>query len=154
VIFRLLLAVALTTALVATALPTIAAGSADRTDAAIERQLTELERELAAMTATDDPTASAGARHVTELRLPGRSLTSAGVDWLRFHSREDVAVASWRVGDSATGKTRIAGVAVRAGDSGALTLRETGTHRLAFELHSEGNRTVLTVQRLGGERNA
>lgn len=153
-ILRLLVAVALTTALVAVAVPAITLGSADRTDGVIERQLTELERELSAMTDTDDPTAGPGARHVTELRLPERSLTTAGVRRLRFHSREGVALASWRVGDSATGKTRIAGVPVQADGGESLTLREAGTHRLAFELQTRANRPVLTVDRLGGETNA
>ncbi|WP_277540385.1 DUF7311 family protein [Haloarcula laminariae] len=153
-ILRVVLAVALTTALLAAVTPAIADAGADRADSAMDRQLGALADELGAMVETDDPTAGPGARHVAELRLPERSLTSAAVTRLRFGNRGGVAVASWRVGDGATSHTRLAGVPVRAAGGGALTIREPGTHRLVFELRSRAGETVLQVARLGGEYDA
>ncbi|WP_262175704.1 DUF7311 family protein [Haloarcula laminariae] len=153
-ILRVVLAVALTTALLAAVTPAIADAGADRADSAMDRQLGALADELGAMVETDDPTTGPGARHVSELRLPERSLTSAAVTRLRFSSRDGVAVASWRVGDGATSHARLAGVPVRAAGGGALTIREPGTHRLVFELRSRAGETVLQVARLGGEYDA
>lgn len=153
-ILRIVLAVALTTALLATATPAIALAGADRSDGRVDRQLSALSDELETMVATDDPTTAEGARHVVELRLPDRSLTSSAVTRLRFYSREGVGVATWRVGDRATHSTRLAGAPLRAAGGGALTLREPGTHRLVFALRSRDGETVLTVRRLGGESDA
>lgn len=154
-IFRVVLAVVLTAALLAVATPAMADAGASRADSTMDRRLETLSTDLGTMVETDDPTAGRGARHVVELRVPGRSLTSAAVTRLRFASREGVGVASWRVGDGAeTGSKRLAGVPIRGADSGALTLREPGTHRLVFELRSRAGEPVLTVRRLGGESDA
>jgi len=154
VIFRVVLAVVLTTALLAVVTPAMADAGANRADSTMDRQLETLAADLGRMVGTDDPTAGRGARHVAELRLPGRSLTSAAVTRLRFDSREGVAVASWRVGDDAGSRTRVAGVPVRGVSGGALTLREPGSHRLVFELRRRAGSPVLTVKRLGGETDA
>jgi len=153
VILRVVLAVVLTGALVAAATPAISVAAADRADNSVDRQLTALAADLETMVETDDPSTGPGARAVVELRLPERTLTSAGVDHLSFHSREGVGVATWRVGDAGTRSTRLAGVPVRAA-GGDLTLRESGTHRLVFGLRSRANGTVLTVRRLGGGTDA
>jgi hypothetical protein len=155
VIFRVVLAVVLTTALLSVATPAMAEAGANRADSTMDRQLGELSAELGTMVETDDPTAGRGARQIVELRLPARSLTSAAVTRLRFQSHEGVALASWRVGDGAkTSSTRLAGVPVRAVDGGPVTLREPGTHRLVFELRARAGEPVLTVGRLGGGTDA
>ena len=154
-ILRVVLSVVLTTALLAVATPAMADAGASRADSAIQRQLGALSEDLETMVETDDPTAGRGARHVATVRLPDQSLTSAAVTRLRFHSREGVALASWRVGNGARhGSKHLAGVPVRAVDGDAVTLREPGTHRLAFELRSRAGETVLTVKRLGGGSDA
>ena len=153
-ILRVVLAVVLTTALLAIAAPAMADAGASRADSAMHRQLGALADDLGTMVETDDPTVGRGARHVAELRLPDRSLTSAAVTRVHFSSREGVALASWRVGDGTTGHTRLAGVPVRAVGGGALTLREPGPHRLVFRLRSRAEEPVLTVKRLGGESDA
>lgn len=152
-ILRVVLGVVLTAAMVAAAAPAMSVGSADAADSTVQRQLDALSGDLETMVDTDDPTGGPGARHVAEIRLPARTLTSAGVARLRFSTRGDVGVATWRVGDDRTGRTRLAGVPIRA-DGGHLTLRESGTHRLAFGLRARSNGPVLTVRRLGGERDA
>jgi len=153
VILRIVLAIALTTALLAVALPAMSVAAADRTDSAIDRQMAALGESLGTMTATDDPTVGPGARHVAEIRLPARTLTSAGVNRLRLYTRESVALASWRVGDGGTNSARLAGLPLRA-DGGELTLREAGVHRLVFGLRSRAEGPVLTVRRLGGRADA
>ena len=153
-ILRVVLAVVLTATLLAAALPAMAAAGANRADSSMHRQLGVLSEDLETMVETDDPTVGRGARHVARLRLPDRSLTSAAVTHLRFASREGVAVASWRVGDSATSRTRLASVPVRGAGGEPVTLREPGTHRLVFELRSRAGKLVLTVKRLGGETDA
>ena len=153
-ILRVVLAVVLTAALLAAATPVIADAGANRADSSMDRQLGALAGDLETMVGTDDPTAGRGARHVVELTLPSRSLTSAAVDRLHLSTREGVALASWRIGDGTTSHVRLAGAPVRATDGGALTLRKSGTYRLAFELRSRAGETVLTVERLGGETGA
>lgn len=154
-ILRVVLAVVLTTTLLAAAAPAMADAGASRADSAMHRQLGALAADLETMVETDDPTAGHGARHVAKVRLPDRSLTSAAVTRLRFHSREGVALAAWRVGNGTRHSSkRLAGVPVRAVGGGVVTLREPGTHRLAFELRSRAGAVVLTVKRLGGETDA
>jgi hypothetical protein len=153
VILRVVLAVVLTTALLAVAAPAVADAGASRADRAVARQVGALSEALETMVETDDPTAGRGARHVTSVRLPDRSLTSAAITRLRVHSRDDVALASWHVGARHSSK-RLAPVPVRAAGGGTLTLREPGIHRLAFELRLRAGAVVLTVNRLGGETDA
>jgi hypothetical protein len=153
VILRIVLATVLTAALLSVATPAMSAAGADRADSTIERQLATLADELETMVETDDPTRGPGARHVSELRVPARTLTSAGVSHVRFDSHEGVGLATWQTGDGGTGSARLAGVPIRAVD-GSLTLRETGTHKLVFALRSRGDRPVLTVGRLDGDGDA
>ncbi|MDS0257928.1 hypothetical protein NDI56_00735 [Haloarcula sp. S1CR25-12] len=153
-ILRVVLAVVLTTALVTVAAPAVSVAGADRAESTVDRQLTTLASNLGQMVAIDDPTAGRGARHVTALRLPGRTLTSADVTRLRLYGREGVGLASWRVSDGAESSTRLSGVPIRAVGGGSLTLRESGTHRLVFGLDKRANRTVLTVRRPGGDGDA
>jgi len=151
VIVRLVVGVVLTASLAAVAAPAMSAASADAADSSVERQVTGLGDRLERLVATNDPTRGPGARHVTALQLPERSVTSAGVERLRFGNRGSVAIASWQVGGSRTGAARLVGVPLRTPD-GDLTLREAGTHRLAFGLEAGHGGPVLTVHRLGGGR--
>lgn len=148
-ILRVVLGAVLTAALLGVTAPALSAAQADATDAAVERRLTTLAERLQTMVATDDATPDRGARRIAEVRLPERTLTSAGVGSLRFHSREGVGVASWRAGDASAASSRLVGVPIRPA-TGSLTLREPGVHRLAFGLRTRDGRTVVTVRRLAG----
>lgn len=154
-ILRIVLSVVLTAALLAVAMPLLSTASADSADSTVSRQLTALGDRLQRLVDTNDPTAGRGARHVTTVTIPGRTLTSAGVRHLRLYSHEGVGLATWQVGESRTASTRLVDVPLRAA-GGNLTLREPGTQRLAFDLRSKGNRTVLWVRRLetGGVTDA
>jgi len=151
VIVRLVIGVVLTASLVAVAAPAMSTASADAADSSVERQVTALSERLERVVATNDPTRGPGARHVTTLRLPARSVTSTGVEWLRFESRGGVGLASWQVSEGQAGTARISGVPLRAPD-GNLTLREPGPHRIVFSLRAGDDGPVLTVSRLGGGR--
>lgn len=148
-ILRLVVGVVLTAALLSVATPMVSVGAADAADRSVERQLDALGDRLSTLVDTNDPTRGPGARHVTELRLPERSLTSAGVTRLRLYSRSGVGVATWRVGEARTASTRLSSVPLRA-EGGGFALREPGPHRLVFELRIQDGETVLTVQRLSG----
>lgn len=153
-IVRLVIAVVLTAALFAASAPMVSTARADAADSTLQRQLTALADRLQTMVATNDPTVGPGARHVTELTLPARTVTSAAVDRLRLGTSAGVGVASWRVGDAGGDTTRLVGAPIRGADGGNLTLRDPGTHRLAFGLRRQSGRTVLTVRRLGGSTDA
>lgn len=148
-ILRVVLGAALTAALLAVTAPALSTAQADAADATVERQLSALSERLETMVATDDATLGRGARRVTAIRLPERTQTSAGVSSLRFHSREGVGVASWRVGDASGHSERLVGVPIRPA-GGSLKLREPGVHRLAFGLRVRDGQTVVTVRRLAG----
>lgn len=153
-IVRVVVAVVLTAALVAVSMPAVSTVRIDAADGHIDRQLTALGERLRTMVATNDPTTGPGARHVTELTLPARTVTSAAVTRLRLGTRAGAGVASWRVRDASTDRKRLAGVPIRGTDGGNFTLREPGTHRLVFGLRRQSNRTVVTVGRLGGTTDA
>lgn len=148
-IVRLVIGVVLTATLLAVATPILSVGAADAADSSVERQLDALGDRLATLVDTNDATRGPGARHVTELTLPERSLTSAGVDRLRLYSRSGLGLATWRIRGDRTASTRLSSVPLRPA-GGELTLREPGPHRLVFGLRTRGGETVLTVRRLGG----
>lgn len=153
-IVRLVVAVVLTAALFAVAMPAVSTARADAADSRVDRQLTALGERLQTLVATNDPTAGPGARHVTELTLPARTFTSAAVTRLTLAGNDGVGTASWRVGDASADSTRLVGVPIRTADGGTLTLREPGTHRLVFSLRLRSDRTVVAVSRLGGATDA
>jgi len=149
VIVRLVIGVVLTATLVAVATPAMSTVRVDAADSTVERQLTALGDRLQRLVATNYPTEGPGARHVTTLRLPERSVTSARVESIRLENRAGVGTATWRVAGGPPERHRLVGVPFRARD-GNLTLKDTGPHRLAFRFRSRSTGPVLTVRRLGG----
>lgn len=148
-IIRVLLAAVVTAALLAVSTPAISAAAVERSDATLERQAEELSDRLERMVAADDPTEHASARLVATLRLPGRSLTSAGVSQVRFRRRSGVGLVTWQVGATHRGSRVLVDAALRAVGN-PLVLRRAGPHRLSFELEGSEHHPVVTVQRLGG----
>lgn len=138
---------AVLTALVAATSPALSAARADAATGTMERQLDALAARLESLVATDDPTPSGDARRVAVLRVPARSYTSAGVDWLRFHARAGIGVATWRV-ENRTVSRRVAPVPIRPSSASIRRLRDPGPHRLVFALTRADGRRLLTVARL------
>ncbi|WP_254280076.1 DUF7311 family protein [Haloarcula marina] len=150
-IVRLVVGTVLAATLLGVAAQPLSTARADAADAAVDRQVTALGERLQSMVATDDPTRGRGARRVAEIRLPARTWTSAAVRRLRFHTREGVGVASWRVGGATNRTKRLVGVQIRPVGE-ALTLRESGTHRLAFGYRRQSGAPVVTVRHVGRQR--
>lgn len=96
-IYRLVLAVAVTTALVGATAPALSIARADAASGTMERQLDELETELTTLVETDDATANGDARRAVTIRLPVRTYTNAGVSQLQFAERAGVGIATWTV---------------------------------------------------------
>lgn len=151
-IYRLVLAVAVTTALIGATTPALSTARADAADGTMERQLDELAAELETLIDTDDATPAGDAQRVVEIRLPARTHTSAGVDHLRFRERAGVGVATWRV-KSRERTERLVDIPIRP-PAPAGRLEEPGPHRLVFVLTRSGGRRVLTVHRFKSEAAA
>lgn len=149
-ILRLVVGVVLTAAILAVATPMLSVGATDSADSSVTRQVDALSDRLETMVDTNDPTRGPGARHVTELHLPKRSLASAGIATVRIHSRSGVGLATWRVDNEQSTSRRLTSVPIQASGDG-LVLRESGVHHLVFGLRSQEGKTVLRVRRLGSE---
>ena len=151
-ILRLVIGAVLTVALVSVTAPALSTAQADSADAEVDRQLRALSDRLETMVATDDPTTGPGARRIAEIRLPAETQTTAEIVQLRFHSHEDVGVATWRVDDAGGDSMRLVGVPLRP-TGGELVLEEPGVHRLAFEFRLQDGTAIVTVQRLSRASN-
>jgi hypothetical protein len=136
-----------TVALVGVAHPAMSTARVDAAESSIDRQLTALGDRLEKLVRTNDPTVGPGARHVTTIQLPRESQTSSGVGFLRFRTRSGVGIASWRVGNAGTQRTRLVGTPIRT-TARNLTLESPGEHRLVFALRIESGQPVLRVRKL------
>lgn len=151
-IYRLVLAVAIMTALFGATAPTLATARADAAHSAMERQLGELRAELATLVETDAATSDGDAQRVVAIRLPAQTYTSVGVDNLRFRARSGVGVATWQI-NSHKRTERLVDIPIRTTAS-ANRLDEPGTHRLVFVLTQSDGQRVLTVHRFKSEAGA
>jgi hypothetical protein len=136
-----------TVALIGVATPAMSTARVDHAESSIDRQLTALGDRIESLVTTNDPTVGPGARHVTTIQLPRESRTSAGVDFLRFQTRSGVGIASWRVGDAGTQRTRLVGTPIQT-TARNLTLESPGEHRLVFALRLESGQPVIRVRKL------
>lgn len=160
---RVVVAVALATAVFAVSLPAIDAAGRDRTSATVTVEVDALETAIRDLQRSDSavPYDTSGARRVVTVRLPARGWTSTRLAYLAIGSRltesrddrNETAVA-WQVEDGSVQTRRLPGVRLEHadcdGDDEPLVLREPGEHRLALTLvERAGKRTVL-VRRLAG----
>jgi hypothetical protein len=155
-VIRVVVAVALTTALVAASLPAVADARADRTDAELRTAGEHVRRAAAALWTDEDATRSgvSGARRVVTVHLPRASWAAAGVAWFAVGgapaSEADApesrprnrSLVAYRVRDGPTRRLRLPGVAVRTPE-GPVVLREAGAHRLRLRLVRDGGRAVV-----------
>jgi len=150
VIVRLVLAVALTTALIATALVPLGDARRERASAVVAEQASAIERHGGALLASDDPIDGPGARRTVTLGLPTRTWTSAPVDRLTVQPASDAKPASisWRVAGEQTHVRHLPGVPLASVDGTPLVIRGTGTHRLTLALDGHADEPVVTVRRL------
>lgn len=139
---RLLLAVAVSAALLSASLPAIAEVRTDRTTADMERFGSRLVEASESLLASDD--ADAGARRVVALHVPAGSLTRAGVDRLTVACRPD-CVLRYRLDDGRTGRHRLE-TAPLATPDGPVAFSRPGTHRLRLRLTRVDGRRTVTVR--------
>ncbi|MDQ2073103.1 hypothetical protein RBH20_11220 [Haloarcula sp. H-GB4] len=151
-IYRLVLAVAVMTALVGATAPALSTARADATSGTMERQLNELGAELTTLVETDDATVNGDARRAVEIRLPQRTYTNAGVSHLQFAERAGVGVATWTV-ESRKQTERLVGIPIRP-TAGTDRLEEPGTHRLVFVLARSDDQRILRFHRFKSEAAA
>ncbi|MHC3378582.1 DUF7311 family protein [Haloarcula sp. H-GB5] len=151
-IYRLVLAVAVMTALVGVSAPALSTARADTASDTMERQLDELEAELTTLVETDDATTNGDARRVVEIQLPVRTYTNAGVSQLQFAERAGVGIATWTV-ESRKQTERLVGISIRT-TAATDRLDEPGTHRLVFVLTRSDGQRILRVHRFKSEAAA
>lgn len=144
---RVVIAVVLATALVATALPAMDAGRERATDTHLRGEVGELERTAASLLETEETAwneSDAPQRTVT-VRVPERGWWRAGVD--RFVVREPAADSTrGRVAYDIDGRRErvcTLDVAMRP-DDGPVDIRRAGEHGLRLRLvRDDGKRTVV-----------
>lgn len=149
-IVRLVLAVALATALVASALVPLDDARRERGAAVVADQASAIERRAATLLERDDPTEGAGARRIVTLDLPARSWTSARVDRLTLRPGTDATRPriTWRVVGGRTHTRRLPNVPLATEDGTPLVVRGPGLHRLTLSLDGRPGAPVVTVRRL------
>ncbi|ACV49163.1 MULTISPECIES: DUF7311 family protein [Halomicrobium] len=149
-IYRVVLAVVLATALVAATLGPIDDARRQRTSAMVSDQASEIERVADTLLETDDPLDGPGARRVVTLRVPTRTWTSGGVERVSLRPPTDQAPArlSWLLTDGQPRTRQLPGVPLRTPDGGPVVLRRGGRHRLVLSLDGRPGAPVLTVRRL------
>lgn len=159
---RVVVAVALATAMLAVSLPAIDGASADRTSVIVRAEVDTLETAVRDLKTGDGavPEGISGARRVVTVRLPARGWTSTRLEYLAIGSRIDPSRAeqnetafAWRVESGPVQTRRLPGIQIEHADGDGddpLVLREPGPHRLALTLvEHAGNRSVV-VRRLSG----
>lgn len=149
-IYRVVLAVALATALVAATMPALADARRERASAVVADQAESLERIGKRLVATEDPVETAGARRLVAFRLPARQWSSARVDRVAIRPARDDGPAriDLRVAGGRTGTHAMLGVPLGTPDGRPLVLRTTGRHRLVLSLDGRRGAPRVTVRRL------
>jgi len=138
-VIRVLLAVALTAALLAASLPAVESAAADRTAASLDRDIDALQRAGESLLAEDDP----GARRIVTISLPHRSLTAAGVESFSVECHADCSVTYTL--ETGASRTRRLGVPLTTPD-GPVRLGSPGTHRVTLGLVTGDDGRVVTVR--------
>lgn len=145
---RVVVAVALATALVAVSLPAVQTARVDYAHGRVDVELDTLAATASRLQERNDPAPPdvQGARRTVELQLPGRTWTSAGVAYLLVpgpSSGVSPGTVRYRVADGRerTRSTRIPLV----GPPGGLWLA-SGGHRLVLEYTRQGDEPVVLVR--------
>lgn len=146
---RVVVAVVLTTALLGVSFPAIDDARRDHSETAVRAELDAVERAATDLLATDDPAAD-GARRIVVLQLPTRSWTDAGTEEVTIGAARNGSGGrvTWLVDDDSTRRVRyLPDVPIRTDtDARALTLTESGRHRLVLALEGDATDPVVTVR--------
>jgi hypothetical protein len=160
---RVVVAVALATAILAVSLPAIDAAGRDRTSATVTDEVDALETAVRDLQHSDGavPQGTSGARRVVTVRLPDRGWASARLAYLAVGGRPGASCVdrtetalAWQVVDGPVQTRRLPGVQLEHadgdGDDDPLVLREPGKHRLVLTLVERAGDRTVRVQRLDG----
>ena len=148
---RVVVAVAVATALLAASLPAVDSARADRTAAHLDGEVARLSAAAASLVDDDDATVSTvpGARRVLSLAVPERSWTAAGVDVVRIGCRDGDGcrrpTLGYELDNGRERRVRLDLPLVVA--DGPLVLRETGPHRLELTLTRRDGTVAVLVER-------
>lgn len=145
---RVVLAVLLAAALLSISLPAIDAVGEERATAQMDRAVERIEASAVDLRQENPgPTARLGPRRVIDLRLPGRSLTTAGVEYISITGREGgPARISYALSEREPSHRDLT-VPIATPD-GDVVLRSTGRHTILLRLvHREGDPTVVVSHR-------
>lgn len=134
---RVLLAVTLAAALLAASLPAVESAAADRTDAALNRDIDRLQTIGESLLASED----IGARRTLTVSLSAERLTTAGVSSFTIACRPVCAVRYELTGRPV--QTRTLSLPLATPD-GPIRLSGPGEHRLSLGLAiNDGQRVVV-----------
>lgn len=153
-IVRTVLAVVLAAALVGVSQPAIEAAARERTANHVAEAVEEVAGHAAGLVETDDAVAGAGARRTVTVHLPGRTLTRAGVEYLRFQPSGGEAsvgsnrsAVSWRLSGGDARRRVLESVRLVTSGGEPVVLREQGRHRLVLSLRGSNAEPRVHLQR-------
>lgn len=149
---RVVLAVALTATIVATVTPAVEEASKHHSAAAVTEGAATIERAGLSLLATDEHTPGAGARRSVTFRLPARTPTNAGVEYVAVGGPPDApdtvtrrGVIVYRVTGGEQRRITL-DVPLYAPD-GPVVLRGEGDRRLQLRVVRVDGRRVVVVRR-------
>lgn len=149
---RLLLAAAVTAALLSTALPAVEDARADRVATSLDADAERTVRAVESLAHSEDPTRSLSTapRRTVRVSLPARSWTAADLSYVAVGGRPDAEgsrpVLTYAfAGGTGTERRLSLPVPLRTPD-GPVVLREAGTHALSLSLLSRPEGPVVVVR--------
>lgn len=157
---RVVVALGLAVALLAVSVPALETARSEHSDRRVSAELNELTAAIADLQAREAAvrTDRVQPRRVVTVRLPGRSWTDAGIEYVAIGGHPDRPAGDertesaivWRTTGGRVRTRSLPGVSVEADtadrDDGPLVIREPGRHRLAVSLVAREHRTVVTVR--------
>lgn len=146
---RAVLAVALATALLATALPAVESVRTDRTNALVADELNRLVSVASRLAATEDAVArGGGARWTVTLRFPVASIGTAGVRTVGIETQTaGQAVVFWRAEGGDRRRRHVTEVRLATADDEGIEWHSGGRREVTLSLvRSDGAPTVVVAR--------
>jgi len=158
---RVVVAIVLAVALLAVSLPALETARHDHSEQRVSAALDRLTATVQDVHAREAAVGEGmdGARRVVTVRLPARTWTDAGIEYLAIGAHPDrhgvdetnESTFVWQVTGNEPRERRLTDIPVEADTDGGenpLVIREPGIHRLAVTVSERRNRTVVVVEQL------
>lgn len=142
---RVVLAVVLTLALLATSLPAIESARIDRTERVLQDDIAGVDDAAMDLRRTDEHVDGPGARRVVEIELPEHGWTAAGVEQVTIPGNG--TPPSYRIAERPGRVVGTESKLVRPEDREPITLRNPGRHRLLLTLSERDGERVVVIER-------